>query len=98
MMQSWEDWLTLEGCATIQQDLDSHDSWAERNLMRFNKGKRGVLRLGRNNCMHQYRLEVDMLERSSVGKDLGVLVAMSQQCALVAEGILCMLKRAWVAG
>ena len=48
--------------------------------------------------MHQYRLEVDMLERSSVGKDLGVLVAMSQQCALVAEGILCMLKRAWVAG
>jgi len=26
------------------------------------------------------------------------LVAMSQQCVLVDEGILCTLKRAWVAG
>jgi len=57
--------------------------------MRFNKGKCSVLHLGRNNCMHQYRLWAHLLERSSEVKDLGVLVdnrlAMNQQCALVAK-------------
>jgi len=80
---------TLAGCAAIQRHLDRLESWVERNLMNFNKGKCRVLHLGRNNPVHQYRLGADLLERSSACKDLGVLVdnklTVSQQCVLVAK-------------
>ena len=57
--------------------------------MKFSKDKFRVLCLERNNCMHQYSLGYDLLEKKSMEKDLGVLMSnrlgMSQQCALVAK-------------
>ncbi|PKU39890.1 rna-directed dna polymerase from mobile element jockey-like [Limosa lapponica baueri] len=91
---------TPEGCATIQQDLDRLECWAERNVTKFNKGKCRALHLGRSNPMNQYKLGVDLLETSSAERDLGLLVdnklTMRQQCVLVAKkanGILGCIKK-----
>ncbi|GAB0204895.1 mitochondrial enolase superfamily member 1 [Grus japonensis] len=63
-----------EGCAAIQRDLERLESWAERNQMKFIKGKCRHLLLGKNNPKHQYRLGADLPGSSSEERDLGVLV------------------------
>lgn len=81
---------TPGGCAAIQRDVDSLESWVERNLMRVSKSKCMALHLGRNNSIHEYRFEADLLERISAEKDPGVLMdnrlTINQQCALVQKG------------
>lgn len=49
------------------------ESRMKRNFMRFNKGERRVLHLGRNKCIYQYRLVTEMLEVAAE-KELGFLV------------------------
>jgi len=91
---------TLEVCVAIQRDLDRLKSWAQRDLMKFNKDKCRLLHLGRNNPTHPYRLGADLLQSCSAERILGVMVddnlTMSQQCALVAKkvnGILGCIKK-----
>ena len=41
-----------EGCVAIQRHLNRLEKWADRSLMEFNRGKRQVLHLWRNNPRH----------------------------------------------
>ncbi|GAB0184910.1 mitochondrial enolase superfamily member 1 [Grus japonensis] len=63
-----------EGRATLQEDLDRLEEWANKNLMKFNKDKCKVLHLGKHNPGVQHRMGSTWLEISSVERDLGVPV------------------------
>ncbi|KAK4826263.1 hypothetical protein QYF61_006710 [Mycteria americana] len=80
---------TLEGRATLQEDLDRLEEWANKNLMKFNKDKCKVLHLGKHNPGVPHRLGSTRLGSSSIERDLGVLVDnklnMSKQRAAVAK-------------
>jgi len=81
---------TPPGCAAILTDLGRLQDWAEGTLMKFNKGKRKVHHLGRNEPRHGYTPGADELESSSADKDPGVLgddkLTTMQQCALHSKG------------
>ncbi|PKU48550.1 glutamate receptor-interacting protein 1 isoform x4 [Limosa lapponica baueri] len=74
-----------------RRDLDKLEKRANRNLMKFNKGKYKVLHMGRINPVYQYMLGADQLESSLVEKQLGVLVdtrlTVREQRALVPPGL-----------
>lgn len=69
--------------------MDRLQNRANRDLMRFHRNDCRILHLERNNTRHQYRLEVNLPESSSMDKDLGVLVvsklSVGQQSAFVAK-------------
>ncbi|GAB0209540.1 mitochondrial enolase superfamily member 1 [Grus japonensis] len=76
---------TLEGRATLKEDLDRLEEWANKNLMKFSKD----LHLGKHNPGVQHRLGSTQLGSSSVERDLGILVDnklnTSEQCAAAAK-------------
>ncbi|GAB0196661.1 mitochondrial enolase superfamily member 1 [Grus japonensis] len=75
---------TSEGRATLQEDLDRLEEWANKNLMKFNKDKCKVLCLGKHNPGVQHRLGSTWLGSSSVERDLEswwTTSSMSDQCA-----------------
>lgn len=76
---------TPEACAALQKDFNRLKRWAEKNCLKFNKGKCSILYLEKNNPP----VQAGMLESSSAEKNVGVLVdgkvPMSQQCTLVAK-------------
>ena len=79
----------LQCSAVIQKNLNRLDKRANRNLIKFRKRKCKVLHLWSYNSMHQYMLQDDWLESSSVEKDIVVLMVtklkMNQQCVLAAQ-------------
>ena len=82
---------TLEGIDAIQRDLDRLERWAHAKIMKFNKAKCKVMRLGWGNLKHKYRFCREWLENSPEEKDLRVLIderfSMSWQYVLAAHQV-----------
>ncbi|KAK4830552.1 hypothetical protein QYF61_011730 [Mycteria americana] len=62
---------TAEGRATLQEDLDRLEEWANKNLVKFNRDKRKVLHLRKHNPGVQHRLGSTQLGSSSVEREPG---------------------------
>lgn len=73
-LQAIKNWKvqSIQWCAAIQKDLNRVEKWTDRN-MKFIKRKCQVLQLGKDNPIHQNRLEVERLQSNSAEKALGVL-------------------------
>ncbi|KAK4822538.1 hypothetical protein QYF61_015544 [Mycteria americana] len=56
------------------RDLTGLEKWADRNLIKFNKGECHVLHPRRSNSMHQYMLGAEQLESTIAEKNLQILV------------------------
>jgi len=65
---------TLQGRNAIQRDLDRLEKWACAILMKFNKAKCKVLRMGQVNPKQKYRLGREWIDSSPEDKDSRVLV------------------------
>ena len=80
---------TPEEWHAIQRDLNRVEKWAQDSLLRFNKSKCKLLRLGHGNGHYQYKLDDVRIEHSLDKKELELLVDgkldMSQQCALAVQ-------------
>ncbi|RMC02903.1 hypothetical protein DUI87_20096 [Hirundo rustica rustica] len=83
MVQSWEEQPRALRAVQPFRAIQLGEMGREE-LSDIQQGQMEVLHLGRSNSEHLYRLGADLLESSSVGKDLGVLVdnelSLSQQC------------------
>jgi len=92
---------SLQEQEALQRDLDRLEYWAIINGMKFTKNKCRILHRGQSNAGHRYKLGDRWLESSPAERDLGVLVSMSQQCALAAKranGILGCIKHSITSG
>lgn len=69
---------TLEGQAANQRHLDSLEKWANKDAMKFNKGKYKVWHQRRKNLFYQFILESEQLETCFAENTLGFLANISR--------------------